>query len=197
MSTHRHTFIIAALIVLIGNVLAVGDWKEDAKAIDISGGEDHTLVLTKNKWPWACGDNYYYQLGIGSNVSKWTLVRVAKGDMNSPSDSLENIDDVDAGWTHSLALDVNNFVWAWGRNAEGQLGDGFQLPRATPVRVKSGEQDPNHPDSFLQYVAAISAGRSGEHSLAVDVNNLVYAWGRNQEGQCGNGESGNFVKDFA
>jgi hypothetical protein len=36
--------------------------------------------------------------------------------MNTPSDYLEDINDIDAGWTHSLALDVNGFVWAWGEN---------------------------------------------------------------------------------
>jgi alpha-tubulin suppressor-like RCC1 family protein len=37
---------------------------------------------------------------------------------------LQDIDDVDAGWTHSLALDVNGFVWSWGWNREGQCGKG-------------------------------------------------------------------------
>ena len=62
MSAHRHIFIIAALILLRANVWAFGDWKENARVMDISGGEDHTLVLTANKWVWACGDNNWGQL---------------------------------------------------------------------------------------------------------------------------------------
>lgn len=186
MSAHSNTFIIAALIVLIGNVLAVGDWKEDARAIDISGGEDHTLVLTKNGYVWACGDNYYYQLGIGSNVSKWTLVRVAKGGMDSSSDFLENIDDVDAGWTHSLALDVNGLICAWGRNREGQLGDNQRsgYESLAPVRVRGVDDE-----DYLDDIVAISAGRSGLHSLAVDANGYAYGWGYNKYGQCGNDQN--------
>jgi len=37
---------------------------------------------------------------------------------------LDDINDFDAGWMHSLALDINGFVWAWGKNHVGQLGDG-------------------------------------------------------------------------
>ena len=57
MSTNKGILIFVPLIILVINISATADWKEDAKAIDISGGEDHTLVLTKNKRPWACGDN--------------------------------------------------------------------------------------------------------------------------------------------
>ncbi len=96
--------IIISLIILIPN-LTLADWREDAKAIDISGGEDHTLVLTTNKWLWACGDNGYYQLGIGDTTTdRWSLVRVHKGDMNSSSDYLQDINDIDAGWKQADPL---------------------------------------------------------------------------------------------
>jgi alpha-tubulin suppressor-like RCC1 family protein len=93
----KHVLITVPIVFFITNIAIASAWREHAEAIDISGGEDHTLVLTANKCAWGCGDNYYYQLGIGTNVSKCTLVRVAKGDMNSTSDYLENIDDVAAG----------------------------------------------------------------------------------------------------
>jgi len=72
----------------------------------------------------------------------------------------------------------------------GQLGIGNKDPSPTPVQVFRGEQadDPCQPSDYLARIIAISAGRSGEHSLAVDEpNGYVYAWGRNREGQCGNG----------
>jgi len=114
MLSRKKLIIIISLIIFTTN-LTLADWKEDAKAIKISGGEDHTLVLTKNKWPWGCGDNSSYQLGTGDPDGRWTLVRVHKGDMASPSDYLEDINDIAAGWKHSLALDANRFVWAWGK----------------------------------------------------------------------------------
>ncbi len=185
MSTHKHALVIGGLITLIGNGSSFGGWKDNAKGIDISGGEDHTLVLTANKWPWACGDNGWYQLGIGNNQDQKVLLRVLKGDTYSTSDYLENIDDLDAGWRHSLALDVNGMVWAWGDNEQGGLGnDGFGQYQDEPVQVHDGEM--NTASGYLEYIVAISAGRSGRHSLAVDANGYAYAWGYNKYGQCGN-----------
>ena len=110
--------------------------------------------------------------------------------MSTTSGYLEDIYDVDAGWKHSLALDVNDMVWSWGWNSEGQLGVGEGVTYSTvPVQVLSGEQDQGNPSSLLQYIIAISAGRSGEHSLAVDANNFAYAWGYDEYGQCGNGDA--------
>ncbi len=168
--------------------------------IDISGGEDHTLVLGQNGQAFACGDNTgggytFGVLGTGNNGDneELTLVRV-----HGPNDIyiLDDICDVDAGWQHSLALDVNGMVWAWGDDDYGHLGNGAGTnDSATPVRVLSGQQDPNNPNSFLRYIIQISAGRSGEHSLAVDANNFCYAWGYNEFGQLGNDEHGLVEKE--
>jgi len=57
MSPNKRILIVVSLIILIANLPSVADVVEDAKAIDISGGENHTLVLTANKWPWACAHN--------------------------------------------------------------------------------------------------------------------------------------------
>jgi alpha-tubulin suppressor-like RCC1 family protein len=160
------------------------DWKENAKAIDISGGEDHTLVLTENMLPWACGDNYWRQLGTGASDDRLTLIEV-HGKHNVGY--LKEIDDVEAGWKHSLALDVNDMVWAWGNNEQGQLGDAQESSpyySATPIMVHDGEM--NTGSGYLEYIIGSSAGRSGLHSLAVDANGYAYAWGYNKYGQCGN-----------
>jgi hypothetical protein len=105
--------IIITLASLIVTVSSRGFGGESAVATKVSGGEDHTLVLTESKSVWACGDNSYYQLGIASNHHEWTLIRV-----HGPDDVgyLQDIDDVDAGWKHSLALDTSDFVWSWGED---------------------------------------------------------------------------------
>jgi alpha-tubulin suppressor-like RCC1 family protein len=178
--------IIISLVILATNRTAAADWREDAKAIDISGGENHTLVLTQNKWPWACGDNYYGELGNGQTGGyEATLIRV-HGVNNIGY--LQDINDVDAGWTHSLGLDINGLLWSWGWNEEGQLGnDGYGPYQTNPVQVHGGQMG----STYLEDIITISAGRSGRQSIAVDANHLVYAWGYNKYGQCGNGQSGN------
>lgn len=65
-------------------------------------------------------------------------------------------------------------VLAWGRNSQGQLGNGTTEDSPTPVDV---------PD--LSGVAVIGAG--GEHSLAALSDGTVWAWGQNANGQLGDG----------
>ena len=36
---------------------------------------------------------------------------------------------------HSLAVDTDGGVWAWGMNSSGQLGDGTTMNRLTPVQI--------------------------------------------------------------
>jgi hypothetical protein len=85
----------------------------------------------------------------------------------------------------SVALKVDRTVWAWGRNNEGQLGDGTTTQRNTPVQV-----------SGLTDVAA-GVGRRARlaggdlHSLAAKRNGTVWAWGRNHQGQLGDGTTTN------
>ena len=207
MSRSSTTSAIAVLTVLTIALSARANYRDGSKAIKISGGEDHTLVVTANNWAWACGPNgYRYQdvtyyscvLGIGSNdpyLKRNILVRIhGPGDVGY----VEGICDIAAGWQHSLALDVNDSVWSWGWNSKGQLGIGDSPYETTPVQVFRGDQaqDPCQPSAYLKHITDISAGRSGQHSLAVDGEGHAYGWGYNQYGQCGNDRSGHFVKDF-
>jgi len=104
-----------------------------------------------------------------------------------------NIVAVSLGTRHSLALDSDGTVWSWGGNAKGQLGrDTSWQNSANPQQVAGpggtgilGEVGGNE-------VASISAG--SEFSVAVMANGDVYAWGDNEYGQLGNGESGSGEK---
>ncbi len=76
-----------------------------------------------------------------------------------------------SGRRHSLALKADGTVWAWGYNANGQLGDSTCEGKLTPVRVK----DPTDPSGFLTGVKAIAAGSI--HSIALKNNKTVWTWG--------------------
>jgi len=210
MSRSKDTLAITVLTVLTIALPASAGYRDYSKAISISGGEDHTLVVTANNWAWSCGPNghrvgevtyYYGVLGTASNdpdLQQKVLVRIhGPGDVGY----LEGISYIGAGWQHSLALDVNDSVWSWGFNLQGQLGIGMSGPeayRTTPVQVLRGEQadDPCQASAYLKHIIAISAGRSGEHSLAADANGYAYAWGYNKYGQCGNAVSGDGEREL-
>ena len=124
-----HLKSIAAIIMLAVVVItssAIASPYDNSRAVVVSGGEDHTLVLTADANLWACGDNGHYQLGIGNTTTdQKLLVRV-----HGPNDVnfLEDIIAMDAGWKHSHALDDNNNVWSWGDNHYGELGNGDSAP---------------------------------------------------------------------
>jgi hypothetical protein len=69
-------------------------------------------------------------------------------------------------------------VLAWGLNNYGQLGDGTNLDRTTPVLLPI----PNG-------ITALAAGEN--HSLAVAADGAVSAWGLNSCGQLGDGSTVN------
>ena len=152
----------------------------------ISGGQDHTLIAddTINKYAWACGSNDSGQLGLDSfKGSKNIPVRVHG---HNGVGELGNIDAVAAGAEHSLALDEDRTVWSWGDDSKGELGNGEgENPSSTPIHVLGGNGEP-----LLENILTISAGRSGKHSLAVDVSGHVWAWGYDGYGQLGKGGGG-------
>lgn len=67
---------------------------------------------------------------------------------------------------------------SWGRNFEGELGDGTTMNRTTPVGVIG-----------LPAMSQISSG--GWHSLGLAVDGTAWAWGDNGFGQLGDGTTTN------
>jgi len=72
---------------------------------------------------------------------------------------------------HSCALLANGTVQCWGWNYRGQLGDGSQMNRSSPVTVTG-----------LSGVLELACG--GEHNCARLANGVV-CWGANYWGELG------------
>ncbi|MGD0210399.1 MAG: hypothetical protein ABSC14_05405, partial [Desulfomonilia bacterium] len=83
---------------------------------------------------------------------------------------------VAAGNGHSLALKKDGTLIAWGKNNHGQLGDGTNTDRYTPVQVGLGI-------SFVW--DSMAAGY--DHSIALRKDGTMWAWGYNTYGQLGDG----------
>lgn len=135
-------------------------------AQNISGGDGHSVVICQNGLILATGSNQWAQLGNGT-TNNWNYIY-------SPTLVTSNAIVVACGRFHTLALLNDGTVWAWGWNSSGQLGDGTDTNRYTPIKVIG-----------LNNIIAISAGES--HSLALKNDGTVYGWGNNLNGQLGDG----------
>ncbi len=76
------------------------------------------------------------------------------------------------GGHHSLAVQANGDLYAWGNNDHGQLGDGTTTDSSVPKLVGSG-------------FASVAAGDT--HSLAVRTGGDLFAWGNDACAQLGDG----------
>lgn len=137
------------------------------KATAVAACEEYSLALTAAGEVYAWGDNRSGQLGIGSATQQNTPIRIA---------GLSGIAAIGCGDAHSVALGQDGRVWSWGSNAYSQLGNGV-LPSAgsaVPLVV-----------SGLDAIHVIAVG--GNFTLALAYDGKVYAWGRNNFGQLGDG----------
>ncbi|MCL2798211.1 MAG: hypothetical protein FWD58_09205 [Firmicutes bacterium] len=133
--------------------------KSDAPFIAVSSGEDSSFAIDTGGglWAWTTGysGNTFGQIGDGTTSSTKAPVRI-KPDTT--------IMAVSAGGSHTLALDSDGGLWAWGYNASGQIGDGTTVNRSLPVRIQSGTR--------FQAVAAGSYC-----SFAIDQSGNLWGWG--------------------
>ena len=133
----------------------------------IAAGGTHSLAL-KNGAVYAWGNNFAGQVGDGTTTTRKSPVALT-GTLST------GVTAITAGEFSSFAL-KDGGVYAWGLNANAELGDGTHTNRPTPIAL-SGEMSSG--------VSAIAAGGQ-DFTLALK-NGSVYAWGSNNGGVLGDG----------
>jgi len=84
------------------------------------------------------------------------------------------------GYLQSCGVTTSGAAYCWGRNIDGQLGDGTTTDRTAPVLVLGG-----------LHVARVSTGWS--HSCALTISGAAYCWGFNANGALGDGTMTNHI----
>jgi alpha-tubulin suppressor-like RCC1 family protein len=136
----------------------------------------HSCGVTTDDRAYCWGNNEYGQLGNGTNSGP--------EDCNGWPCSIRPVAvlgglrfrEVSAGGLSSCGVTTDNRAYCWGRNAEGQLGDGTQTMRLTPVAVAGGRR-------FRQ----VRVGNN--HACAITLLDVAFCWGYNATGQLGDGTS--------
>ena len=85
----------------------------------IACGFNHIFILKNDGSVWACGYNYYGQLGLGTSGygANSTFTKVNKNINN-------DVKQIACGYDHTFILKNDGSIWACGKNDKGQLGLG-------------------------------------------------------------------------
>jgi len=142
----------------------------------IGAGLDHSCAVqasTADAYCW--GRSNYGQRGDGTTQTV-TFPTLTFGS------SLLGFDRVSAGGQHTCAIARDGAAICWGRNHQGQVGDGTTTTRFVPTAVSGGL-------SFT-YLAVNTNDIAWESSCGVTAAGEAYCWGLNNYGQLGRGTTG-------
>ena len=131
---------------------------------DLTG---YSLAVGSDGNAYAWGLNWYGQLGNSTSVQQNTPVLVSKP-AGVPKDF--TYVQADAGGYHSLAIGSDGYVYAWGLNDHGQLGNHTKSNSSTPVRVHG-------PGNSGEGLKAIQVSAGAWNSMALGADGTVYTWG--------------------
>lgn len=154
-----------------GSAITIVENGKDAEATEESSksGIDHYeyYVIDSSNKETKYDNNKIENLALGTY--KAYVIAFDKAGNSRKSNEVEfkisrQYKEVSVGDNHSLGIDSEGKLWAWGNNSDGQLGDGTTTNRTTPVEVKS--------DKKFKHISA------GYHnSFAIDTEGYLWAWG--------------------
>ncbi|MCL2280617.1 IPT/TIG domain-containing protein, partial [Candidatus Saccharibacteria bacterium] len=100
-----------------------------------------------------------------------------------------NWKQISAGSNHTCAISVDDTVYCWGGNTNGQLGDNTTTQRNVPTPIYDSVSGTKNGLIAGKTVKQISAG--GGHTCAIASDNKAYCWGLNGNGQLGDNTTTN------
>ena len=154
-----------ALILLCTTVANAQCWST------VAAGYSFTIVKTPQGRLYTVGANSYGQLGNGtSGFSTGSTVF-------QPVGTDTDWGSFAAGDFHALAVRTNGTLWVWGSNSQGELGDGTNIFKSSPIQIGT---DTNW--------ASVTAGY--DFSLAIKTDGTLWGWGENLYGELGLGTHG-------
>jgi alpha-tubulin suppressor-like RCC1 family protein len=165
----------------MSNIVAVAAGMRSSMALDTGGvvftwGNLSNPLFSSPTSPPVAGNPYCPYQDI-----EWAGHRLsgARDDYPREVASLPRIRQIATYYASDLALDSKGQVWGWGFNTCGQLGVN---PGQGPDRIEYYIEHPRRIEG-LPPIQAIASGK--RHSLALDGDGRVWAWGENADSELG------------
>ena len=165
-----------------------GNTGEGLKAIQVAAGAWNSMALAADGTVYTWGG---ISKGWSFDCSSPQNVPMTVKDPSDASGVLHAV-QISTSWSFDMALGQDGYVYTWGYNNDGQLGnntsDGIytNIFHPTPSRVFATAKSTATAGPWLKAVQ-VSAG--GWHALAIDEDGNTWAWGQNSHGHLGNGAS--------
>ena len=152
-------------------------YDEGIRVQTVTAGELHTAILTTDGEVMSCGAGEYGRLGVGGAMDEYNFL---------PVDYLSDVDitQLVSGHAFSLALTEEGNLFGWGRNDQGQLGQGGTMS----LDVYAMNSVPTPIDEFMAAddmggsteiepgsIQLVAAGHS--HAACVTKSGELYVWG--------------------
>jgi alpha-tubulin suppressor-like RCC1 family protein len=100
--------------------------------VEVAAGLGHSLALDSHGDVWSWGNNNFGQLGIQPTPNQFIVAQKVT------ALDAATIVGISSGAFSNYAYEADGTRWAWGRNDQGQLGDGTTVDRFLPVRMQTG-----------------------------------------------------------
>jgi len=148
--------------------------------VQVNAGIGHNLAVKSDGTIWAWGDNSQGQLGDGTKTRRTVPTKIPNH---------QNFIAAGGGGYSSFGLKSDGTLWAWGNNASAQLGIGTAgedvLTRLGLTGTVAPVTQISAPRQILTDVQKINI--VSQHAFALKSDNTVWAWGKNEFGQLGDG----------
>ncbi|KAK3730348.1 hypothetical protein QZH41_014843, partial [Actinostola sp. cb2023] len=160
------------------------DTFNDVPIRQVACGDDITACITDDNVLYTFGSDYYGCIGCKNEYGDEVLLPY-----KVPFFADKPVQQVSCGDSHIVALTGkidNNEIYSWGCGEHGRLGLGSEDDVASPQKQGGHMSNANVPtvvQSLSRYtVSSIAPGKT--HSAIID-ENMVYAWGRGDNGRLG------------
>jgi alpha-tubulin suppressor-like RCC1 family protein len=155
--------------------------------VAVAAGAAFSLALRADGTVLSWGWNGSGQLGDNTTTARRLPGPVcATGATDCVASPLSGIKSIAAGHSgaHSIALRADGRPLVWGFNGNGELGDGSDLSRSTPVPVCAVHAT-DCSTQTLTDITALAAGN--QFTIARTAQGTMLAWGAGYDGQLGDG----------